>query len=371
MRTRVLVVLACLGGFAAMPSIDVGLPVVPPEASPGARGCEPHLVGPTGDVRAMDPATLGPRGPVVTLAERAHTREARLGGGNWSHATAIQVFERRGTVSSIRSYEASIDAWYVSLATPPLPRHPACDSERADDTVYALLATGGRPVNVPATNLPSFGAATANVQLTALSIDGAGVWRAAVPARAGYYREQVTFEFAALRPALAISADGRTLAVVHSEFDGSDHISLVDVGTREVRTQPLRDDRATIRLGPAIADAKVVERRKAWSPRFLDDRYLYAVLHETRTDELGELSVLLIDTTDARIVARWPERGVMNTVRATLADWTVASGSVYLTGRDWSQHPYTLYRLDARDLRLRVQRSFDLFPLIQVGPPTS
>jgi len=135
-----------------------------------------------------------------------------------------------------------------------------------------------------------------------------------------------------------------------------------------------------LRLGAAVADAKVIERHKAWSPRFVDERHVYAVLHETRTDELGELSIVLIDTSDARIIARWPEPGPISTVRATLADWTVAGGSVYVTGRGWSplgartthqsQRPYTLYRLDPRDLRLLGQRSFDDLPLIPVLSPT-
>jgi hypothetical protein len=82
----------------------------------------------------------------------------------------------------------------------------------------------------------------------------------------------------------------------------------------------------------------------------------------------GTISVLLIDTPDGAIVARWPEPGLLNTVRATLSDWTVAGGSVYVTGRDWSQHPYTLYRLDATDLRLVAKRSFDTLPLIRLHP---
>jgi hypothetical protein len=237
-----------------------------------------------------------------------------------------------------------------------------------DDTAYALLATGGRPEPTPTTGLPASGASDPNVFVAALSLDASERWRAAIPARAGYYFGP-SGDFIVLRPAAAVSPTGGRIAVIHSELDGSDHLSLMDVRTGEVQTTRLRDERVSLRLGAALADAKMVERRKAWSPRFVDERYLYAVLHETRTDELGQLSVILIDTNDARVVARWPERGPLAVVRATLADWTVASGSVYVTGRERSGS-FTLYRLDARDLRLIAQRSLDVLPLIRAISPT-
>lgn len=367
---RILVVLACLAAVAAVPSIELRLPLGP-GAVPAADGCIPHVVGPTGDLRVLDPETLEVRGPVVTVPARSQGREVGLSGGSWSHSTAIQVFEQRGTVSSIETYEAASDEWYVSLAAPALPPHSVCDpSGNADDTVYALLATGGRPEPMPGTGLPASGPSDPNVFVSAHSTNGTEQWRVPIPARAGYYFGAPAPEFFALRPAAAVSPEGRTIAVIHSEPDGSDRLSLVDARSHDVRTVSLREDRPTLRLGVITADAKMLERRKSWSPRFADERYLYAVLHETRTDELGELSVLLIDTIDVRIVARWPERGILPTVRATVADWAVADGSVYVTGRDWSQRPYTVYRLDARDLRLLARRSFEALPLIRMTSRT-
>lgn len=159
-----------------------------------------------------------------------------------------------------------------------------------------------------------------------------------------------------------------SLQVIHSDIEGSDALSLLDVTTRELRTLRLRDSRPYFHLGASVADAKMPDRRKAWSPRFSDDRYLYAVLHETRTDELGELSVLRIDTENGNIVARWPERDTSSTVRATMWDWTMTAGSVYVVAKDWSAHPYTLYRLEGRDLRPAARRVFDAAPLIRVLP---
>jgi hypothetical protein len=369
MRTRALGVLVCLAGLAAIPSVELELPFGQAGPPAAADECVAHVIGPTGDLRLLDPLTLNARGPIVIDAPPIQSHEVRLGGGTWSHATGIQVLKRSGTVTSIESHEAARDEWYVSIATSALRRYPACDAaDRVDDTAYALLATGGRPEPTPTTGLPASGPSDPNVFVAALSLDGVERWRAAIPARAGYYLGP-SGEFRALRPAAAVSPAGGRIAVIHSELDGSDHLSLIDVRTGEVQTTRFRDERMSLRLGAAFADAKMVERRKAWSPRFVDERFLYAVLHETRTDELGELSVILIDTNDARVVARWPERGPMAGVRATLADWTVVSGSVYLTGRE-KPGSFTLYRLDARDLRLLAQRSLDALPLIRAISPT-
>jgi hypothetical protein len=364
MGARVLVVLACLVAVMAAPAIEIRSPVEPAPAPIGERGCVAHVVGETGEVQELDPATLDVHGAAVAIPAPRDVREARLSGGNWAYATAIQVFEQRGTLASVTEYAAAREEWYVSLAAPSLPRLPDCDpTDPHGDAIYALLATGGRPTIVPGTGWPAPGPEEPNVFAVALSWDGIEQWRASIPARAGYYFSSA----AALRPAVALSADRRTLAIIHSELGGADQLSLVDIPTHAVRTQPLREDRATLRLG-AVADAKMLERHKAWSPRFVDDRFLYAVVHETTTDELGYLSVLLIDTADARVAARWPERGVMNTVRATLTDFTTAGDSVYVTTRDWSDRPYTLYRLDARDLRPLAKRSYEVFPLIRPLP---
>jgi hypothetical protein len=362
-RTRVLVILACLAGIASVPSVELRAPVAVDGTAPG---CVAALMGSDGTLRAIDPSTLEARAPIAVPPPKDPSRRAWLS-GVWSKATAIMVEEHRGTITKIETHEAPTGTWLAALIEPPLLHDGTCDARDADpDELHALLASGEPPGFSGATGLPRPGPSEPNVFVAALSLTGVELWRTPIPARTGYYFPNLTTnDFYVLRPAAAISPDGRTIAVIHSELDGSDRLSLVDTWTHEVRTMPVRDG-ATLRFGPAAADAKMTERGKTWSPRFLDERYVYAVLHETRSDELGELSVLLIDTTDARIVARWPEHGV-SALRAIPEGWTLAAGSIYVAAKDWSGMPHALYRLDAHDLRLQARRTLDTTPVLRAA----
>lgn len=364
-----LIALACVAAIAAGPSIEIRLGTAAQAVDAASTsGCEPRLLGPAG-LRLIDPFTLEDRGAAPPSATPEPRREVWImGEGNVERGGTTLAQQVAGRAAILGSAPAG--TWLLDLVAAPLPAEPTCASlEAPADEVHVLLASGGQWCSSsPPCRDPEPGPIAPNVAVAAFGAQGEVVWTAPVPARTGYYRDPLTGLIDALRPAAAISRDGRTIAVLHSELDGSDRLSLIDVRTRQVRTLALREDLPALRLGPLAAAAKMMERQEEWTPRFLDDRYLYAVLHETSND-IGKLSVLLIDTSDGRIAARWPRsRSIVDEIRAMPVDWAVARGSLYLVARDSSViTPYTLYRLDARDLTLGARRAFDTPHLVKLS----
>jgi hypothetical protein len=366
-RVRAAVVLAFLVAAACTPPVEIRSPLPEFASTANADACRALIIGTTGRAFELDPTTLDQRGTAVDLPARALERRVSLRSRGW-YADTLVVFEERGASAEYHAYEARPDEWYVAVALPPLPQPPACDDRgAAGDVAYVIIANGGRPAPAPASGLPSSGPSDFNTFVAAVSTsDGVEQWRVALPARAGYYPALYGSTLNALLPAAALSPDGRTVAVTHSATDGSDELSLVDVATRSVRTMRLRDQRPTMRLGPAVAEAKVLEAGKTWSPRYVDAQHLYALLREISSSEPGDVSALLIDMADGHIIRRWPEHADVR-IHGWISEWTYADGSLLIATRATATGPYTIYRLD-RELTLRARRSSEVPVLLTVSP---
>lgn len=169
-----------------------------------------------------------------------------------------------------------------------------------------------------------------------------------------------------IEPAVALSPDGRTLAVVHA---GADVITLIDAAAPAVeRTIELDDQpnlldllglRATAAHAKGIAAATI--RHAAFSH---DGRFLYIFSQQLRPD--GEEAVAgrglrVVDLARGRVTAEaLPEHQIQWVMPA-------ADGSVYAFGTTEERlgpheiresSPLMLWRLDGRTLELLAQRPF-------------
>ena len=176
--------------------------------------------------------------------------------------------------------------------------------------------------------------------------------------------------FHELSPGIAVSPDGRHLALVHADID---RVTLIDAETLRVKggvalTRPRAIGERMLRwlgLLPEPAAAKLLDGRVVQAVFAPDGRHLYVFGAEGETGEPGVaptergLGLTLIDLETGAIVAEGladeqldevlpaPDGRSLYTLGPTVP-WTMAAG----------EPDYRLHRLDARTLAPLAEREF-------------
>jgi len=245
---------------------------------------------------------------------------------------------------------------------PPPPSYPATP------TPPGISETGPWPLQIAVYDL------TTGKEIERITVPNvlAGTWRDITITHS--YASQV------VRPAISLSPDGATIAVVDAPMET---LTLIDTGTLEVvATHAIHERESTtgrlldwLGITPRIAAAKVSEGRSLTASFSVDGRHLYLTGTEMAVGETVEeftgvgLGVTMIDMATGEIVRTALEDQVVNgVIPSPDGRWmyVLSPETPWWEEADGEVAGELLRRLDAGTLELLAERGFDVWPFIQL-----
>jgi hypothetical protein len=182
-----------------------------------------------------------------------------------------------------------------------------------------------------------------------------------------------------LNPGLALSADGRQLAVVHADenvvtlMDASD-LSIERTLSLKAKTGLFDHLFSFVLLAPATASAKAPVVGATISATYsADGDYLYlggtdVIPGDLQSNQEGR-GLRVVSLSDGEYRAQAFDGFEVNQI------FPLANGQIYLTGIDWgaaskSDQPYVIARLDGKTLKPLAIRAFPIFMWFYFLPAT-